>query len=98
MKEIGLISDSHGFIDDPVLNQLSKCDEIWHAGDIGNIKVLDDLIGFKKTNAIDFIEENISIKKIDYYYTNSIARSSKVMSECRQISKRFLFTGIEKES
>ena len=54
--------------------------------------------GFKKTNAIDFIDENISIKKIDYYYTNSIARSSKVMSECRQISKRFLFTGIEKAS
>ena len=52
----------------------------------------------KKTNAIDFIEKNISIKKIDYYYTNSIARSSKVMSECRQISKRFLFTGIEKAS
>jgi len=42
--------------------------------------------------------ENISVKSIDYYYTNSIARSSKVMSECRQISKRFLFTGIEKVS
>tara|TARA_B100001123_G_scaffold332701_1_gene375397 strand:- start:593 stop:2632 length:2040 start_codon:yes stop_codon:yes gene_type:complete len=50
------------------------------------------------TNKADFIEENISIKPIDYYYTNSIARSSKVMSECRQISKKFLFTGIEKAS
>ena len=45
---------------------------------------------------IDFKEGNISIKTIDYYYTNPIARSSKVMSECRQISKRFLSTGIEK--
>ena len=54
--------------------------------------------GVKKTNEVDFIEENISVKAIDYYYTNSIARSSKVMSECRQISKRFLFTGIEKVS
>jgi len=44
------------------------------------------------------IEVKNSIKPIDYYYTNSIARSSKVMSECRQISKRFLFTGIEKAS
>ena len=43
----------------------------------------------KKTNEVDFIEENISVKPIDYYYTNSIARSSKVMSECRQISKNF---------
>ena len=50
----------------------------------------------KKNEKIDFVEGNISIKSIDYYYTNSIARSSKVMSECRQISKKFLFTGIEK--
>ena len=52
----------------------------------------------KKTFEVDFIDENISVKPIDYYYTNSIARSSKVMSECRQISKKFLFTGIEKAS
>jgi len=52
----------------------------------------------KKINKVDFIDENISIKPIDYYYTNSIARASKVMSECRQISKKFLFTGIEKAS
>ena len=47
---------------------------------------------------INFVEDQISIKPIDYYYTNSIARSSKVMSECRQINKKFLFTGIEKAS
>ena len=52
----------------------------------------------KISKKIDFKEENISIKTIDYYYTNPIARSSKVMSECRQISKRFLSTGIEKAS
>ena len=73
-----------------------------------NTKHLQDLIKKKiqlkinnKTNIknkIDFIENKISVKPIDYYYTNSIARSSKVMSECRQISKKFLFTGIEKAS
>jgi len=52
----------------------------------------------KITKKIDFKEGNISIKTIDYYYTNPIARSSKVMSECRQISKKFLSTGIEKTS
>ena len=52
----------------------------------------------KISKKIDFKEGNISIKTIDYYYTNPIARSSKVMSECRQISKRFLSTGIEKAS
>ena len=53
---------------------------------------------FKKTYTVDFIEKNISIKPIDYYYTNSIARSSKVMNDCRQMSKKLLFTGIEKAS
>ena len=53
---------------------------------------------FSKTNIIDFVEGKISVNPIDYYYTNPIARSSKVMSECRQISKKFLFTGIEKAS
>ncbi len=55
----------------------------------------------KKNNKIcktDFIDKDILIKQIDYYYTNSIARSSKVMGECRQISKNFLHTGIEKAS
>jgi len=51
-----------------------------------------------ETNKIDFVEGNILIRPIDYYFTNSIARSSKVMNECRQISKKFLFTGIEKAS
>jgi len=46
----------------------------------------------------DFVEDTISVRPIDYYYTNSIARASKVMSECKQISKSFLFTGIEKAS
>ena len=52
----------------------------------------------KKINKSNFVEENVLLKPIDYYYTNSIARSSKVMSECRRISKSFLFTGIEKVS
>ena len=55
-------------------------------------------IEIKKINKVDFVESDISIKAIDYYYTNPIARSSKVMSECRKISKNFLFTGIEKAS
>ena len=52
----------------------------------------------KKKNEIKFLDEDILIKPLDYYYSNPIARSSKVMSDCRQISKKFLFTGIEKAS
>ena len=52
----------------------------------------------KKITKVDFVEENISILPIDYYYTNPIARSSKIMNECRQISKKFTFKGIEKST
>ena len=51
-----------------------------------------------ESKEVTFVEDEVSIKNIDYYYTNVIARSSKVMSECRQISKNFLSTGIEKAS
>ncbi|MDC1476346.1 NADH-quinone oxidoreductase subunit NuoG [Pelagibacteraceae bacterium] len=47
---------------------------------------------------LNFIEENISIHPIDYYYTNPIARSSKVMGECRKISKSYTTSAIEKAS
>lgn len=35
MKKIGLLSDTHGFLDDAVYKYFDECDEIWHAGDFG---------------------------------------------------------------
>lgn len=43
MKRIGLLSDTHGHVDDRMLELLGECDEIWHAGDIGPIRVTDEL-------------------------------------------------------
>ncbi len=43
MTTVGIISDTHSFIDDKVLNFLSPCDIVLHAGDIGNISLLDRL-------------------------------------------------------
>ena len=36
MKRIGLLSDTHGWLDEKVFDYFKKCDEIWHAGDFGN--------------------------------------------------------------
>ena len=56
-------------------------------------------VGMPKTLlTTDFVDDDILVKPIDYYYTNAIARSSKIMNECRQISKSYLYTGIEKAS
>ena len=35
MKRIGLLSDTHGYLDERIIHYLEACDEIWHAGDIG---------------------------------------------------------------
>jgi putative phosphoesterase len=40
---IGLLSDTHGHMDDRILHHLKGCDEIWHAGDIGDLAVTDQL-------------------------------------------------------
>lgn len=52
MVRIGLISDTHGFIDDRILDHLDGCDEIWHAGDIGSQHVSDTLAKHKSFKAV----------------------------------------------
>ena len=47
MTKIGLISDTHSYLDDAVFKHLENCDEIWHAGDFGSIEVADKLAAFK---------------------------------------------------
>lgn len=47
--KIGLISDTHGHLDDQLIPLLQECDEVWHAGDIGDIAILDRLKKLKKT-------------------------------------------------
>lgn len=43
MTRIGLISDTHGFLDESVFTHFSACDEIWHAGDWGHEGISDML-------------------------------------------------------
>lgn len=35
MRKIGLLSDTHGFIDENIISHFKDCDEVWHAGDFG---------------------------------------------------------------
>lgn len=52
MKKIGLMSDTHGYIDPKVYSYFKEVDEIWHAGDIGTIEVVDELKKFKPLKAV----------------------------------------------
>jgi putative phosphoesterase len=50
--KIGLISDTHSFLDSKVFLHFDKVDEIWHAGDIGDPTVADALKNFKPFRAV----------------------------------------------
>ena len=43
MTRIGLISDTHNYLDPSVFQHFKNCDEIWHAGDFGTIEIVDEL-------------------------------------------------------
>lgn len=47
MTRIGVISDTHGFLDKQVFSHFQNCDEIWHAGDFGSAQIITDLASFK---------------------------------------------------
>ncbi len=52
MTKIGLLSDTHGFVDERILSFFKDTDEIWHAGDFGTLKVFDQLSSFKPIKGV----------------------------------------------
>lgn len=49
---IGLLSDTHGFLDEAIFTYFADCDEVWHAGDIGTLEILNRLKAFKPVRAV----------------------------------------------
>jgi hypothetical protein len=82
MKKILLLSDTHGYLDDDILKYVKKADEIWHAGDIGNLMVTDTIKKMKPLRAVygnidsdkarsEFPEHNRFIcEKVDVWITH----------------------------
>ena len=52
MKKIGLLSDTHNFLDDSLFTHFEKCDEIWHAGDFGNLELAERLADFRPLKGV----------------------------------------------
>ncbi|MEI9918215.1 MAG: metallophosphoesterase family protein [Bacteroidota bacterium] len=50
--KIGLISDTHSYLDPKVFDHFRNVDEIWHAGDIGTMELADELAKFKPVKAV----------------------------------------------
>jgi putative phosphoesterase len=52
MKRIGLISDTHGYLDQQVFRHFEQCDEIWHAGDFGSLELAQQLASQKPSRGV----------------------------------------------
>ena len=52
MKKILLLSDTHSYIDEKILKYVHLADEVWHAGDIGDLKVTDTIKLLKPLRAV----------------------------------------------
>ncbi|MGB0880013.1 MAG: metallophosphoesterase family protein [Polaribacter sp.] len=52
MKKILLLSDTHSYIDNQILKFVKQADEVWHAGDIGDLLVTDTIKKLKPLRAV----------------------------------------------
>jgi putative phosphoesterase len=52
MTRIGLISDTHNYLDENVFKHFEQCDEIWHAGDFGTAEIAERLKAFKPLRGV----------------------------------------------
>ena len=52
LKKILLLSDTHGYIDEKILAHAQQADEVWHAGDIGDLSVTDAIKALKPLRAV----------------------------------------------
>jgi hypothetical protein len=49
---VGLMSDTHGFLDERIFEHFAACDEVWHAGDFGTLAVMERLRAFKPLRGV----------------------------------------------
>jgi putative phosphoesterase len=52
MARIGLLADTHGFLDPRIFDLFGGCDEIWHAGDFGDATLARELAAFKRLRGV----------------------------------------------
>ena len=52
MKRIGILSDTHCTFDESLTTFFSQCDELWHAGDIGNLETANSIEQFKPSKLV----------------------------------------------
>ena len=76
MIKIGILSDTHSFLDDKIFEYFKTCDEIWHAGDVGALHIVDQLKAFKPCRMvfgnIDNKDIRLSIPEYDIFHIEEV--------------------------
>jgi len=77
MKKIGVLSDTHNFFDHKIIDFFKGCDQIWHAGDIGNMDIITDLKSiFSEVHAvygnIDDWVVRAQLPEVDKFYVENM--------------------------
>lgn len=63
MQKIGLLSDTHSYFDPQLRDFFKDCDQIWHAGDIGNYEIVKTLKNLKPLKAVCGNIDGMDIRK-----------------------------------
>jgi hypothetical protein len=99
MARIVLLSDTHSYIDDRILEYCKSGDEIWHAGDVGNISVLHSLGKIKPVKGVYGNIDGQDVRKIfpetlrfrceevDVMMTHIAGRPEKYVASVKAIMK-----------
>ena len=80
MKKILLLSDTHSYIDNQILKFVKQADEVWHAGDIGNIEVIDQIKKIKPVRAV-FGNIDDSVVRSTIKEENTISKAKKALKD-----------------
>ena len=76
MKKILLISDTHSYIDNVIIKYTKWSDEVWHAGDIGSMKIITELKKYSLLRAVHGNIDNNEIKNL--YPKDNIFKCEKL--------------------
>ncbi len=76
LKKILLLSDTHSYIDNRILQYAKESDEIWHAGDIGNLSITDQLEEIKPLRAvygnIDNQKIRVTFPEVQHFFCEKV--------------------------
>ena len=64
MKKILLLSDTHSYLDEKILKYCKSVDEVWHAGDVGDIQIIDKINELKPVKGVYGNIDNHEIRKV----------------------------------